>query len=58
MRPTAEELGPAPEASPFDTGLAGRHGLEPRPLIVDRADTLDERHPHSDPLALVFDRLP
>src|SRR6266550_2795605 len=54
----AKELGPAPEASPSDTSVVGHDGLEPRPLILDRADALDERHPHCDPLALLFDRLP
>ena len=54
----AEELGTAPEATPSDTGVAGSHGLEPRPLILDRANALDERHPLAEASTFFVDRVP
>ena len=54
----SEELGTAPEASPAEPDLVGHDGLEPRPLILDRADALHERHPLTEARPFFVDRLP
>src|SRR6266487_4191684 len=54
----AQELGTAPEASPSDTGFIGHDGLEPRPLIVDRADAFHEWHPLAEASTFLVDRVP